>query len=150
MNAEQLKDRYAKFWTLYRSTAEAVGLPRDKHRADWNGDRLYVDARANIDRFALVVRNNRWWVEYEVSTPDRELTIPRFRHTFDNRDAIQRAFGNELEWTMKENRKSGTVRSAAYNSGILTGESDWAGMQARMQLAMKGLIDAIEPYRDPA
>lgn len=143
----QIQERYGNFWAAYRATAEAAGLPRDHHRAEWNGEALYIEGRAGFDRFGLVVRKNRWWVEYSIETDDSERTIARFRLLFDQRQMIEAAFGEALDWTMSKNRKRGLIRSAAYDSGVVTRTSDWPGLQAKMQGTMLRLLEAIRPVR---
>lgn len=142
MNQDPLTLRYRAFWTALRE-ATPDDLPRDHHRADWDGDHLFVASRRNLDRFAYHVRRNKWWLEYTLEARDRNATQRGMAILLADRAAIGEAYGGKLEWKTRPSGRNGTIRTAAFEGGVLLPDSRWPALQEEMFAAMRRLHAAI-------
>lgn len=142
MNQDPLTLRYREFWAAFRA-ATPENLPRDHHRADWDGDHLYVASRRNLDRFAYQVRRNKWWLEYTLEARDRDATQRGMAILLAERAVIGEAYGGKLEWKTRPSGRSGSIRTAVFEGGVLLPEGRWPALHAEMFQAMARLHGPI-------
>ncbi len=91
------------------------------------------------------VRNNRSSVEFHVNSPDMNTNIERLNYLLEQKDVIEKEFGEPLEWNYREGRKQNYIQSWCRVGGLKNQEK-WDEIQNDLVDRMKRLVESIGPY----
>lgn len=94
--------------------------------------------------WAFVARRNDARAELFLYS-DAETNLKRFRSLLAKKNEIETAFGEPLEWDLKENRKQHYIRSWAKIGGI-ENEDQWPAIQNDLVNRILRLEQALRPY----
>jgi hypothetical protein len=146
--AEREKLRYEFFSELLKKSKEKTPLFSNITPLGYQSW-LWESAGKSGVNFVYSILLDRARVELSLYVPDGEVNKRRFENLRENRDEIEAAFGEALEWNYKEGRKEQRIFSWC-NIGGLLDEDKWAEIQndlvdrmVRLERALKSHITAL-------
>ena len=87
-------------------------------------------------------------VEFNITSPDAEWNKRAYDALEANKDAIEKAFGEALEWRRKSDQKQSMICANLPTGGYRDSKETWAETQATMVKAMVRLEAAFRPHLD--
>jgi len=95
-------------------------------------------------RYRIVFNSNRCLIGFGFFTPDKEKNLRYFDLDYAQKDLIEDAFGEKLDWIRNENKVGSFVQCYAKNCRLNT-ESSWEKAIAFICEKMPKFHDALQP-----
>ena len=92
-----------------------------------------------------VLRSHDCRIEFWISGSDFAVNKVRFDFLFQHKSEIESAYGEELDWDFKEDRKQHYIRSWCKIGGLKDPDK-WAEIQSDVVRRMKTLYETINPF----
>ncbi len=136
-----------KFWESLLARAKSKGVLWHASRSPGRDMWLSVGAgRTGFNFNYLMWMTDESAVELYLDTGEAEPNKATFDILFAKRTIIEKAFGGELQWERKDEKRACRIRHTISLGGLTCGEDKWPTIQDTMIDAMDRLVKALKPH----
>lgn len=149
-NKKELAERHVRrlrFWEMLLARAKSKGVLWHTSRSPSRDMWLSVGAgRTGFNFNYLMWMNDDSAVELYLDTGEAEPNKAIFDTLFAKRAVIDKAFGGELQWMRKDEKRACRIQHTIALGGLTSSEDKWPTIQDAMIDAMDRLVKALKPH----
>ena len=133
-----------EFWTQLLEKAKSR-TSLHKNRTPGTDHWISTGAGKTGIEYSYVIRLDDSQIEIYIDRGDYNWNKEAFRIFHLNKDGIENAFGDELEWQLLEDKRASRIRFVFENTG-LKNQTEWPALQDKLIDAMTCLDKAFRPF----
>ena len=145
INRAERYDLRLKFWKGLILLARSQ---QTRHANITPGEYGYIGASAGINglRLNYTITKNAGLVELYIDGGVAEENNRIFDKLYENRNTIERAFGDSISWDRLDHRQACRIKYQMSEGGYRSPEQEWPKIQSSMIDAMTRLESSLRPY----